>query len=371
MTLRHAGLAIPAPLRSLIIARLAPAHAPRILSCTSFHARANSTLSIPARGELLDLWSSPSAQLAPPANPIVLPVPTRTGDAAELRTANEFFQAKRPQFLYSSVSWRSHEVNYYVPEVCVLGCSNAGKSTFINALLGEAGLAKSSSTPGSTRAMNAFAAGPVTKRQVAKNKNVRGTGKMDLLRSLILMDTPGYGHNSIREWGQQIEEYLQRRTMLKGVVLLIRADVPLTNWDIEVLRFLADMGNRTTIVLTRADRCGEGLWVRTATERYEQIASVLSGSGGGRRGKYAALEQGNWTPEICITAAGMWQGGKVKRGKLKRSLAKDEAGVGGARIAVLRLAGLIGEESDADDAAPEWLGETVGWDDIPIKAAKK
>lgn len=317
--------------------------------------------------ELRELWGTPDVQIATPDNPIAKPSLATVGSTRDLHEANRFFMATPPEFLYSAVSWRSHEVNYYVPEVCVLGCSNAGKSTFINALLAQKHLARSSSEPGSTRAMNAFACGPVVKRQVAKNKNVKGGGKMDLQRGLILMDTPGYGFNSVREWGQQIEEYLQRRTMLKGVVLLLRADIALTNWDVEVLRFLAGLKKRTTIILTRTDRCGEGVWPRTAIERYEQIATVLRGHAGTSR--YAGLEDGEWTPGICLTAAGMRHGGQLRPGKMKGVPEKDAAGMGGARIAVLRLAGLIGKEKEEAErnAAPEWHGQTVGWDDIPVK----
>lgn len=361
----RSALALPAPLRSVLLARPPPTHSTRLPfapAAPGQTARASST----ARGsELMDLWNTSSTQLNPPPNPVAQPSFSAVGAPADIRAANAFFLSKRPSFLYSASSWRHHDVNYYVPEVCVLGCSNAGKSTFINALLGENGLARSSSEPGSTRVMNAFAAGPVVKRQVARNRAVKGSGKMDLLRGLVLMDTPGYGHNSVKEWGRQIEEYLLRRTLLKGVVLLLRADVPLTNFDVEVLRFLADMKKRTSVVLTRADRCGGGAWTKAAAERYDQVADVLRGGDARGRGRFARLETGDWTPEVVVTAAGMKDGGKVKRGMLKVLPSKDSAGMGGARLAVLKLAGLVGE--GVEDAAPEWIGDTVSWDDIPVK----
>lgn len=358
-------VAIPAPLRSGLLARLSPTHSTLLPSAPLLPKKTTRASSTTKGAELMDLWNTSSTQLNPPPNPVAEPSFSAVGRPADIRAANTFFLSKRPTFLYSASEWRQHDVNYYVPEVCVLGCSNAGKSTFINALLGETGLARSSSEPGSTRAMNAFAAGPVVKRQVAKNKAVRGSGKMDLLRGLILMDTPGYGHNSVKEWGQQIEEYLLRRTLLKGVVLLLRADVPLTNFDVEVLRFLADMKKRTSIVLTRADRCGGGAWVKAAAERYDQIADVLRGGDAKGRRKFAGLEAGDWTPEVVVTAAGMKDGGKVKRGLLKVLPTKDSAGMGGARLAVLKLAGLVGEAEK--DVAPEWVGDTVSWDEIPVK----
>lgn len=377
MALRPRSLAaIPPTLRSLLVAHLAPTHPTRHTSSfptLPIQRRTVSTAAPPNPGEsLLDLWASPSAQITPPPNPFAKPTLSAPwAPAHDLRAANDFFLVKKPEFLYSAVSWRSHEVNYYVPEVCVLGCSNAGKSTFINALLGSQ-LARRSWKPGSTREMNAYATGPVTKRKVVKNLNVKGgASKMDRLRGLVLMDTPGYGYNSIKAWGDQIEEYLQRRTMLKGVVLLLRGDIPLTNWDCEVLRFLAHMGKRTTIILTRADRCGEGTWRQVCIERYAQIAEVLDGQGAkGKKKKDLDLEAADWTPEVCLTAAGMADGGMVKRGKLKKTPVRDEAGMGGARIAVLRLAGVMGPEAENKEPAPEpWVGKTISWDDIPIKGA--
>lgn len=358
-------VSIPAPLRSLLLARLSPAHPSRLPLSPALPRQTRQASSTAKGSELIDLWNTSNTQLNPPPNPIAEPTFSAVGTPADIRAANAFFLAKRPTFLYSASSWRQHQVNYYVPEVCILGCSNAGKSTFINALLGENGLARSSSEPGSTRVMNAFAAGPVVKRQVAKNRAVKGAGKVDFLRGLILMDTPGYGYNSVKEWGQQIEEYLLRRTLLKGVVLLLRADVPLTNFDVEVLRFLADMRKRTSIILTRADRCGDGAWMRTAAERYDQISDVLRGGDAKGRGRFAGLELGDWTPEVVVTAAGMRDAGKLKKAEMKISPSKDSAGIGGARMAVLKLAGLVGEQDK--EVAPEWVGETIAWDDIPIK----
>lgn len=372
MALRPRSLAaIPPTLRSLLAPAHPPRHMPALRAVPTQRRTVATVASPPAPGEsLLDLWAAPSAQITPAPNPFSSPTLSAPWAAEQdVRAANDFFLVKKPEFLYSATSWRSHEVNYYVPEVCVLGCSNAGKSTFINSLLGSQ-LARRSWKPGSTREMNAYAAGPVTRRKVVKNLNVKGgASKMDRLRGLVLMDTPGYGYNSIKAWGDQIEEYLERRTMLKGVVLLLRGDIPLTTWDGEVLRFLARMGKRTTIILTRADRCGEGTWRRVCMERYAQISEVLDGRNAkGKKKKDLDLEDADWTPEVCLTAAGMADGGIVKKGKLKKTHVRDEAGMGGARIAVLRLAGVQGPEAENKEPAPEpWVGKTISWDDIPVK----
>src|SRR5574340_480315 len=86
------------------------------------------------------------------------------------------------------------------PEIAFLGRSNVGKSSLINSLLGEK-IAKTSSTPGRTRAINFFA--------------VRRQGQPR--PELLFVDLPGYGYAKLprevtAEWPQFIEPYLEERT---------------------------------------------------------------------------------------------------------------------------------------------------------------
>jgi GTP-binding protein len=89
------------------------------------------------------------------------------------------------------------------PEVALVGRSNAGKSSFINALTGQK-IARVGSTPGMTRLLNFF----------------------QLDESMYLVDTPGYGfargnQNEVESWKQMIETYLNERETLKGVFLIM------------------------------------------------------------------------------------------------------------------------------------------------------
>src|SRR5687767_1413000 len=91
-----------------------------------------------------------------------------------------------------------------LPELAVVGRSNVGKSSLINALTGQDGLARTSRTPGRTRLVNWF--------------EVDG--------AFHLVDLPGYGYAEVsrdmrESWRPLIESYLSDRKTLAGVLLLI------------------------------------------------------------------------------------------------------------------------------------------------------
>src|SRR3954462_10616662 len=84
-----------------------------------------------------------------------------------------------------------------VPEVAFLGRSNVGKSSMINSMLGVKGLARTSSTPGRTQALNFF----------------------QINERFYFVDLPGYGFarvpRDVREsWGQLVADYLAKRDSL-------------------------------------------------------------------------------------------------------------------------------------------------------------
>ena len=90
------------------------------------------------------------------------------------------------------------------PEIAFAGKSNVGKSTLINAMIGRKSLARTSSQPGKTRTINFY----------------------DVEDILYIVDLPGYGYakapkSEIDKWGMMIEEYLNKRQVLKGIVMLV------------------------------------------------------------------------------------------------------------------------------------------------------
>ena len=90
------------------------------------------------------------------------------------------------------------------PEIAFAGKSNVGKSTLINAMIGRKALARTSSQPGKTRTINFY----------------------DVENILYFVDLPGYGYakapkTEIERWGVMIEEYLNKRDTLMGIVMLV------------------------------------------------------------------------------------------------------------------------------------------------------
>lgn len=128
------------------------------------------------------------------------------------------------------------------PEIAFLGRSNVGKSSLINALLGETA-ARVSSTPGRTRAINFFALHVDARMQP----------------ELILADLPGYGYakisRSIREeWPAFIDPYLAERPKLAACVCLADMNVPPQPGDEILAEYLDSIGRPRIVVGTKADK---------------------------------------------------------------------------------------------------------------------
>jgi GTP-binding protein len=129
-----------------------------------------------------------------------------------------------------------------IPEIAFLGRSNVGKSSLINALLGEPA-ARVSSTPGRTRAINFFAL------------HVQSPAKPEL----VLADLPGYGYAKISrsisaEWPAFIDPYLAERATLAACVCLVDMNVPPQRGDMMLAEYLDSIGRPRILVGTKADK---------------------------------------------------------------------------------------------------------------------
>ncbi len=139
-------------------------------------------------------------------------------------------------------------------EIAIAGRSNAGKSSFLNAIAKNK-IAKVSNTPGKTRLLNFFS---------------RGDG-------YILVDMPGYGFAArsgaeMREWHTMIENYLSMREELAGLVLVMDSRRDWTE-DEELLKAYTDSrGLPMAVVLTKSDKL-------TRSEIVQALAKIKKSAG--------------------------------------------------------------------------------------------
>ena len=125
-----------------------------------------------------------------------------------------------------------------IPEICVVGRSNVGKSTFINMFASRSKLAKTSSTPGRTRLINVF----------------------DFNDGLFrLIDLPGYGYaqagkQTKQEWGSLIEGYLQRSHLLRHTFVLVDIRHEPSKLDVLMTEYLYYYRMPFTVIATKCDK---------------------------------------------------------------------------------------------------------------------
>jgi GTP-binding protein len=171
-----------------------------------------------------------------------------------------------------------------LPEIAFLGRSNVGKSSVINSLVGDK-VARTSSTPGRTRAINFF--------------EIRWPGKPR--PELIFADLPGYGYAKIsreisQEWPKFIEPYLNDRPTLGLCVVLIDANVPPQQSDRQLLDFLSASDREFLVVATKSDKLSNNQLngaLRTLTQEYPSapLLPFSAKTGAGRDDLWARIRQ--------------------------------------------------------------------------------
>ncbi|NLN97818.1 MAG: YihA family ribosome biogenesis GTP-binding protein [Eubacteriaceae bacterium] len=125
----------------------------------------------------------------------------------------------------------------HLPEVVLLGRSNVGKSSFINAMIDRRDLARTSSQPGKTQTINFYR----------------------LNERFYFVDMPGYGYAKVSKkererFGKMIETYLLTREHLKMVLLLVDSRHPPTEDDVLMYRWLEYYQIKPLVIASKSDK---------------------------------------------------------------------------------------------------------------------
>lgn len=145
-----------------------------------------------------------------------------------------------------------------LPQIAVAGKSNVGKSSFINYLVNDGKLARTSKLPGRTRLINYF---------------LINEGCAD---ELLLADLPGYGFAKVSDaekikWADLLEKYLAREKQLKHVFFLVDIRHDPTADDVTMYNYLFKNNVPYTIVATKADKISKS----QIKNRLRSIANYL------------------------------------------------------------------------------------------------
>ncbi len=143
-------------------------------------------------------------------------------------------------------------------EIAFAGRSNAGKSSALNVLCAQRGLARTSRTPGRTQHIVVF--------------------ELDDERRLI--DLPGFGYAKVAKsmrahWEEALPEYLETRASLSGLILLMDIRHPLKPQDIAVLEWCNHAGVPAHVLLNKCDKLSRG----PATATLHQVTSAMCKQG--------------------------------------------------------------------------------------------
>lgn len=165
------------------------------------------------------------------------------------------------EFLFGAHNF-SQVKDYLHPEIAFIGASNVGKSSLINAIVGQK-IAIVSTTPGRTRQLNFFKIGEAFTQS--------------FFQGFVLVDMPGYGFakakdKDIQHWQKLAVEYLMNRKNLQRLFLLIDPIKGFKEADLEMVNMLNVMAVSFQVVLTKIDKLSQNDLEKALNKINKQVA---------------------------------------------------------------------------------------------------
>ena len=162
-----------------------------------------------------------------------------------------------------------------LPQIAFAGRSNVGKSSLLNAIVGQHKLARVSKLPGRTQALNFFL----------------------IDDQYYFVDLPGYGYakapkNLKNQWGQLVDKYVNNVENLCGMIFLIDCRRDLAEDDLMLLDWLTSRNVPFIPVLTKSDKLSQTALLQKSRELAKELSaapvpfSSLKGTG-----KHELIEQ--------------------------------------------------------------------------------
>ena len=144
--------------------------------------------------------------------------------------------------------------DFTIPEFPLLGRSNVGKSSFINALANNKKLAKTSNTPGKTRLINFF----------------------NFADSFMIADLPGYGYAKVSKeaqakWQKYLEEYLLNRKQIKSLIQFVDARHDIQKNDFQMREWVEAYNLPIFTIVTKIDYVPRGKVQKVVTDVKKQF----------------------------------------------------------------------------------------------------
>ncbi|MBQ0161447.1 MAG: ribosome biogenesis GTP-binding protein YihA/YsxC [Bacteroidales bacterium] len=189
-------------------------------------------------------------------------------------------EIKKASFVVSNSDYRKCPDNG-LPEYAFIGRSNVGKSSLINMLTNNKGLAKTSVRPGKTQLINHFL----------------------INDEWYLVDLPGYGYariskSSREKWQKMIADYMLKREALINVFVLVDSRIPPQKIDLEFISFLGHNGIPLSIIFTKIDKQNQrevaatvNAYKRVLSEEWEELPEMFMTSSVTRYGRDQVLSR--------------------------------------------------------------------------------